>query len=70
MSAPKCECREFGSGLPCKRTAAWLVQVGTRKSDAQHCCPQHLNMACVAMLGNETMLTERTVTLTVTAATS
>jgi hypothetical protein len=63
----RCESREFGSGLPCKRTAIWLVQVGTRKADAQRCCPQHLNMA---MLGNETMLTERTVALTVTAVTS
>jgi uncharacterized protein YbbK (DUF523 family) len=45
----KCECPESRSGLPCGRTAAWLVQVGTRKADAQHSCARHLSRTCQAM---------------------
>jgi len=45
----KCECPEFRSGLPCGPQAMWLVQVGTRKADAQLCCGRHLSMTCTAM---------------------
>ena len=66
----RCECPEFRTGLTCGRAAAWLVQVGRRLSDAQLSCRLHLSRTCEIMLGAETMLTERTVTLTVTALTA
>ncbi len=44
-----CECCEFASGLPCGIAARWLVQVGTRKIDAQSACGRHLSMTCQAM---------------------
>lgn len=65
-SERKCECREFRSGLPCGRTAAWLVQVGTRKADAQLSCPRHLSMTCEVMRHGEG---REAAALTVTAVT-
>lgn len=59
-----CECPEFSSGLPCGRSAMWLVQVGTRKADAQLSCPRHLSMTCSALYGADD---PRKPTLTVTA---
>lgn len=67
MTDQKCECPEFRSGLPCGKTAAWLVQVGTRKADAQLSCPRHLSMTCLAMYQAED---RRSATLTVTAVAS
>jgi hypothetical protein len=63
----KCECPEFASGLPCGKTAKWLVQVGTRKADAQHSCGGHLNRTCEAMYEGDN---PRKPALTVTAVTS
>lgn len=65
-----CECPEFSTGLPCGRAAKWLVQVGTRKVDAQFSCARHLSMTCEAMLHAETDFVDRTVSLTVTALTA
>ena len=62
-----CECPEFRSGLPCGKTAMWLVQVGTRKADAQRSCGRHLSMTCTAMYGADS---PRKPALTVTAVTS
>lgn len=44
-----CESLGLSSGLPCGRAAKWLVQVGTRKADAQFCCGRHLSMTCTAL---------------------
>jgi hypothetical protein len=66
-TAGKCECPEFRSGLPCGRDAKWLVQVGTRKADAQLSCARHLSPTCEAMRHAEGR--ER-VALTVTEAPS
>jgi hypothetical protein len=59
-----CECPEFASGLPCGMTPKWLVQVGTRKADAQFCCGAHLNRTCDLMYQAEQ---PRKPVLTVTA---
>jgi len=61
----KCECPEFRSGRLCGAAAAWRVQVGTRKADAQLSCGRHLNMTCLAMRHAE----GRKVALTVTEVT-
>jgi hypothetical protein len=61
----ECECAEISSGLPCGKTAMWLVQVGTRKADAQLSCGRHLSMTCETMRhaeGRETALTVTKVT--------
>ena len=63
----KCECPEFASGLPCGKTAKWLVQVGTRKADAQLCCGNHLSRTCEAMYEAES---PRKPSLMVTAVSS
>jgi hypothetical protein len=62
----KCETLEFVSGLPCGRTATWLVRVGTRTADGQCCCGNHLNMTCSAMYEAED---RRGASLTVTEVT-
>ena len=49
----KCECPEFRSGLTCGHAAKWLVQVGTRRVDAQLSCSHHLSRTCGIMLGAE-----------------
>ncbi len=64
MSKRKCESPERISGLPCGRSAMWLVQVGTRKADAQPSCARHLSMTCEIMYGAEG---RREAALTVTA---
>jgi hypothetical protein len=58
----KCESRERRTGLLCPAVALWLVQIGTRKTDAQLSCGRHLNLVCAAMAVTE----ERPVALTVT----
>ena len=60
-----CECPEFASGLPCGKAAKWLIQVGTRKADAQLSCARHLSMTCQALYEAEH---PRKPVLTVTAA--
>ena len=59
-----CECPEFRSGLTCGHAAKWLVQLGTRKTDAQFSCTHHLSRTCALMLGAEG---RRGAALTVTA---
>ena len=53
MTGLTCECPEFRTGLTCGRAAAWLVQVGARKSDAQLSCARHLSPTCEMRLGAE-----------------
>lgn len=60
----KCESLKFGSGLPCNQPAEWLVQVGTRKADAQFSCGRHLSMTCKSLYEAEN---PRKPSLTVTA---
>jgi predicted kinase len=42
-------CDSLYMGLPCTRDAVWLVQVGTRKTDAAGTCAKHLNQTCQTM---------------------
>jgi hypothetical protein len=42
-------CDSLYMGLPCTRDAVWLVQVGTRVTDAEGTCAKHLNQTCRAM---------------------
>lgn len=62
-----CECPEVRTGLTCGRSAAWLVQVGTRKADAQLSCARHLSGTCAMMLSAED---RPAATVTVTALTA
>ena len=49
----KCQSDQASTGLRCTATAAWIVQVGTRKTDEQAACGNHLNRVCRAMEGAE-----------------
>jgi hypothetical protein len=46
----KCECRRpSDEDRPCGHSAAFRVQVGTRKTDAQLSCGSHLARTCMVM---------------------
>ena len=62
-----CECPEFRTGLTCGKAPKWLVQVGTRKTDAQLSCARHLSGTCTIMLSAED---RPAATVTVTALTA
>jgi hypothetical protein len=59
---PRCEFPDPA----CRRPASWRVAVGTRTSDAQLSCGQHLNGTCRAML--EAEYPRAAVTLVIMAA--
>lgn len=61
-----CECPGFRTGLTCGHVAKWIVQLGTRKTDAQLSCTHHLSRTCEIMLSAEG---RRGASLTVTAVT-
>lgn len=48
-----CEAGRYSDGLLCPATAAWIVQVGTRKTDAQRACSVHLSRVCRALYAAE-----------------
>lgn len=48
----RCEARTWAETL-CSRDAVWRVRVGTRESDAQRSCAQHLNQTAQRMLKAE-----------------
>ena len=49
----RCEVHVPRDGTLCDRTAAYRVQVGTRKHDAHRACRQHLAAACDALYAAE-----------------
>lgn len=51
MSA--CQALTAMDGLPCTRTAAWIVGVGSRRTDEQRSCHLHLIPTFRAMLAAE-----------------
>jgi hypothetical protein len=44
-----CEMRVLGTNRVCGHEAKFTVRVGTRQSDAQHSCGQHLARTCMVM---------------------
>ncbi len=65
MTGVTCQAGEASTGLRCTARAGWIVQVGTRKTDEQAACGNHLNRVCLAMEHAEE---RRNVTLTVRRA--
>jgi hypothetical protein len=63
MSGVTCQSDQASTGLRCTARAAWIVQVGTRKTDEQAACGNHLSRVCLAMDRGEGE--RRNVTLTV-----
>lgn len=49
----RCEMVSEVTGKPCGNAAAWVVGVGSRHSDEQRSCPQHLSRTCWTMRGAE-----------------
>lgn len=64
MSDKRCEDRYLGP--VCGRMAVFLVQVGTRKYDAQLSCGIHIARTCRVMAYGDCDLGERPKVLTVT----
>jgi hypothetical protein len=61
-----CEYPEAPGPDGCQEPGVWLVQVGTRKTDAQVSCTQHLGGTCASM--TEAEYPRKNVPLTVTQA--
>ena len=51
MAERHCEFSDFGP--VCGASAAWIVAVGSRKSDAQRSCRRHLSRTCDVMRAAE-----------------
>jgi len=51
MAERGCELADFGP--PCGARTAWVVSVGSRKSDAQRSCKRHLSRTCEVLQGAE-----------------
>lgn len=48
-----CDGYVVSDGAPCSAPALWLVAVGTRRTDEQASCGNHLGATCTALLGAE-----------------
>lgn len=53
MTSETLTCEDIYDGEDCTRRAAWLIQVGSRRTDAQTSCPQHLSRTCQVMIDAE-----------------